>query len=217
MNLAFLHLCDSLFPIGAFAHSDGLESAATAGRIASAADLGEWLAVCLDASIGGLEGPAVWQAWRAARDGDLRALAALDEELTALRPSSAARSSSRAMGHRLLTMWSALHPDTALGAMRGAHSLPIAFAAAAAGAGVERRATVEAFAYTRLAATVSAAMRLLPVGQRDAHALLARALERVPGVVDRIAARGGTLESFSPALDIAAMTQQYLHSRLFRS
>ena len=159
MNLAFLHLCDSLFPIGAFAHSDGLESAATAGRIASAADLGEWLAVCLDASIGGLEGPAVWQAWRAARDGDVRALAALDEELTALRPSSAARSSSRAMGHRLLTMWSALHPDAALGAMRGAHPLPIAFAAAAAGAGVERRATVEAFAYTRLAATEDEAVK----------------------------------------------------------
>ena len=217
MNLALLHLCDSLFPIGAFAHSDGLESAAADGRIACAADLREWIAVCLDESIGRLEGPAVWQAWRAARDGDARAVAALDEELTAMRPSSAARRSSRAMGHRLLTTWSALHSDAGFYALHGAYALPIAFAAVAASAGVERRATVEAFAYTRLAATVSAAMRLLPLGQIEAHALLARALERVPAVVDRIAARDGTLESFSPALDIAAMTQQYLHSRLFRS
>ena len=29
--LALLHLCDSLFPIGSFAYSDGLESAAAAG------------------------------------------------------------------------------------------------------------------------------------------------------------------------------------------
>jgi urease accessory protein UreF len=39
----------------------------------------------------------------------------------------------------------------------------------------------------------------------------------VPHVVDRLVGRGGRIESFSPALDIAAMTQQYLHSRLFRS
>jgi len=39
----------------------------------------------------------------------------------------------------------------------------------------------------------------------------------VPAVVDGIIERDGRLESFAPALDIAAMTQQYLHSRLFRS
>lgn len=217
MNLSLLHLCDSLFPIGAFAHSDGLESATAGGRVASADDLREWMAVCLDESIGRLEGPAVWQAWRAATDGDAPALAALDEELTAMRPSSAARKSSRAMGQRLLTTWSTVHPDARLAALPRATTLPIAFAAAAACIGVERRAAVEAFAYTRLAATVSAAMRLLPLGQVEAHALLATALERVPPVVDRIAARDGALESFAPALDIAAMTQQYVRSRLFQS
>jgi len=218
VNLAVLHLCDSLFPIGAFAHSDGLESVTADGRIASADDLRDWLAVCLDDSIGRLEGPAVWRAWSAARDGDALALAALDEELTALRPSSAARQSSHAMGKRLLTTWRALHPDARLSAIRDATSLPIAFAAAAACADLERRTAVESYAYTRLAATVSAAMRLLPVGQIEAHALLARVLERVPRAVDRIAARGGgMLESFAPLLEIAAMSQQYVHSRLFRS
>jgi len=122
------------------------------------------------------------------------------------------------MGKRLLTTWRALHPDARLSAIRDSTSLPIAFAAAAACAGVERRDAVESYAYTRLAATVSAAMRLVPLGQIEAHALLARALERVPHVVDRIAARGGgALESFAPALDMAAMRQQYVHSRLFRS
>jgi urease accessory protein len=96
-------------------------------------------------------------------------------------------------------------------------ALPIAFAAACACSDIARRESVEAYAYTRLAATSSAAMRLLPIGQTDAHRLLAGALTRVPRVVDRIAGRGGRIESFSPALDIAAMTQQYLHSRLFRS
>jgi len=60
-------------------------------------------------------------------------------------------------------------------------------------------------------------MRLLPIGQAGAHGLLARALARVPAVVDGIARRDAPPESFAPALDIAAMSQQYLHSRLFRS
>jgi urease accessory protein len=135
------------------------------------------------------------------------------------------------MGARLLTTWSALHPDPRLAFVRPrtcperavtpprveGPALPIAFAAACACAGVERGASVEAFAYTRLAATISAAMRLMPIGQTDAHALLARTLDRVPAVAADIAARDARVESFSPALDIEAMRQQYLHSRLFRS
>ena len=136
------------------------------------------------------------------------------------------------MGRRLLTTWQTLHPDPRIAhaltlAEKGAvplfpesrfgPALPIAFAGACACSGVDRRRAVEAFAYTRLAATISAAMRLMPIGQTDAHALLARTLERVPAVVERIARRGARVESFAPAVDIAAMTQHYLHSRLFRS
>ena len=60
-------------------------------------------------------------------------------------------------------------------------------------------------------------MRLMPIGQTDAHLLLSRTLERVPAAVDRLVSCGSDPESFTPAMDIAAMTQQYLHSRLFRS
>jgi urease accessory protein len=222
LKLELLHLCDSLFPIGAFGYSDGLETAAT-----QHVELCDWLDVVLDESIGRLEGPAVLQAWDAFHDGDWNALATLDEELTALRPAASARRSSRAMGLRLLTTWHTLHPDARLAqalviAERGGigPTLPVAFAGAcvcAGAASVDRRDAVGAFAYTRLAATVSAAMRLLPIGQSDAHALLARTLERVPALVDVIATRTPPLESFAPGMDIAAMSQQYLHSRLFRS
>ena len=239
MNLELLHLCDSLFPIGAFAYSDGLETAVTVtirptpenatgitvrlkpdttNQIASGVDvLRDWIDVVLDESIGRLEGPAVWQAWLAVVDGDRAALEALDEELTAIRPASAARLASRAMGHRLLTTWRALHPHERLARVPPTSALPVAFAAACACAGAARRESVEAYAYTRLAATASAAMRLLAIGQTDAHRVLAAALHDVPRVVDRIVVDGGRIESFSPALDVAAITQQYLHSRLFRS
>ena len=66
------------------------------------------------------------------------------------------------------------------------------------------------------AATTSAALRLMRIGQTDAHARLASALGRVSMVVDAMATRARP-ESFTPAMDMSAMTQQYLHSRLFRS
>ena len=219
-----MHLCDSLFPIGGFAYSDGLEAAASAGLVVTGDGLREWLDVCLEETIGRAEGPALLGAWTAFQERRWEMLATLDEDLTALRPSSAARRSSRAMGLRLLTTWHALHPDARLAdaltlVRNGARglALPLAFAGASVTAGVDRRASAEAFAYTRLAATVSAAMRLMPVGQLEAHSLLARVLDRVPETLDAMIRRGGTVESFSPAVDIALMTQQYLHSRLFRS
>jgi urease accessory protein len=226
--IGLLHLCDSAFPLGAFAYSDGLEAATAAGQIATGGDLRAWLEACRDEAIGRTEGPAVWQAWIAFRDGDWAALLSLDEELTALRPAASVRRASRAMGLRLLTIWQALHPDPriaqALTLARHARresgfgpALPIAFAGACACSAVARQQAVEAFAYTRLAATVSAAMRLMPIGQTEAHALLARTLDEVPRVVDAIARRDARIESFAPAAEIAAMTQQYVHSRLFRS
>ena len=267
MNLLrLLHLCDSFFPLGAFAYSDGLETVTTLRRggacsapgadqgrpyddlplIADAGGLRAWIDVCLDETFGRMEGPAAWQAWPAFRAADWDRLVTLDEELDALRPSSSARRSSRAMGRRLLTTWQTLHPDPRIAhaltlAEKGAvplftgddgprngvpplfrgrdfgPALPIAFAGACACSQIGRRPAVEAFAYTRLAATVSAAMRLMSIGQTDAHALLARTLERVPAAVALIASRDAPIESFAPAADIAAMTQRYLHSRLFRS
>ena len=37
-RLALLHLCDSLFPLGSFAHSDGLETVASSGAVVSGSD-----------------------------------------------------------------------------------------------------------------------------------------------------------------------------------
>jgi urease accessory protein len=221
--LALLHLCDSLFPIGGFGYSDGLEAATAAGLVQTAADLQTWLDVCLDEAVGRMDGPAALQGWLAFHRRDWETLYRLDREVTALRPSSALRRSSRAMGFRLVTTWGALYPDPYVEHMidlarldRPGPALPIAFGCASASAGVDIRDTGVAFAYTRLASTTSAALRLMRIGQTDAHARLAEVLKRVPAAVEAMTMRPRP-ESFAPAMDLAAMGQQYLHSRLFRS
>ena len=221
--LALLHLCDSLFPIGGFGYSDGLEAATAGGRVQTRADLQAWLDVCLDDVVGRTDGPAALRAWSAFDRPDWEALCALDQEITAMRPSAATRRSSRAMGLRLVTTWSALYPDRRMEHLldlarrqRLGPALPIAFGCACASAVVGMRDTAAAFAYTRLASTTSAALRLMRIGQTDAHARLAETLQRAPAVVDAMMTRTRP-ESFAPAMDVSAMTQQYLHSRLFRS
>jgi urease accessory protein len=221
--LALLHICDSLFPIGGFGYSDGLEAATAMRLVETPGDLQAWLDVCLDEVVGRIDGPAALHAWSVFDRQDWQALADLDEEVTAMRPSSAIRRSSRAVGLRLVTMWSALYPDRRLDHVldlaRGRRlgpALPIAFGCACASAGVGMRDAGVAFAYSRLASTTSAALRLMRIGQTDAHAELAKALGRVPMVVEAMTARARP-ESFTPAMDVSAMTQQHLHSRLFRS
>jgi urease accessory protein len=152
----------------------------------------------------------------------------LDAELHALRPASTTRAANRAMGGRLLKTWQEIHPngcvtrpdDSASDRRPSVFCLPIAFGIVCGSIGVESRTAVSAFIYTRLASLVSSAMRLMSIGQRDAHRLLAAALARVPSVVDGIddrVSRGMRPGAFAPALDIAAIGQQYVHSRLFLS
>ena len=128
------------------------------------------------------------------------------------------------MGLRLLKTWPGLHPDVRLEQMlalvparRLGPTLPVAFAAVGCCGRNAQRDLLAGYAYARLAATISAAMRLIPIGQTEAHRLLAVALARVPSSIDAVLARPARPESFAPALDIAQMSQQYLHARLFRS
>jgi urease accessory protein len=221
--LALLHLCDSLFPIGSFGYSDGLEAATAGGLVETPADLQAWLDVCLDEVVGRMDGPAALRAWSAFDQEDWHVLCEFDEEITAMRPASATRRSSRAMGLRLVLTWCGMYPDQRLEHLldlarrqRLGPSLPIAFGSVCASAGIGIRDTGAALAYTRLASTTSAALRLMQIGQNNAHARLAKTLERVPVLVEAMTMRARP-ESFAPAMDVSAMAQQYLHSRLFRS
>ena len=222
--VSLLHLCDSLFPIGGFAHSDGLETAAASGRVGGADDLRGWIEVVLGENLRRLDGPGVLLAWRACHEERWVDLAALDEEMHAIRPSSSGRAASRAMGTRLLRTWREIQPAagqaTRLDAIGPLLTLPVAFGAVCASAGIPARAGLEGFIYTRLSATISAAMRLMPIGQRDAHALLASTLRSVPAVVEAVeaaASAGAGLGAFAPAVDLAAMAHQHVRSRLFLS
>ncbi len=224
--VSLMQLCDSLFPVGAFSHSDGLESATAGGGVATVADLSKWMDAVRDEALLRLEAPVVLHAWRSFHAQDDEALRFVDDEIYAMRPSASGREAMRAMGARLLKTWQYIRPADRIEhaiAVRPLMTLPAAFGVVCAASGVTERDAVAGYAYTRLAATLSAAMRLMPVGQHEGHRLLAKSLDAIPPMVDALlrdtegGAAGCPLRSFMPAADIAAMSQQYVPSRLFRS
>ncbi len=222
--LQILQLSDGLFPIGTFAFSDGLETAAQREEIVDADDVRIWLEHYLDAVFADSEGPALLQAMEAFPD-DLKRLERLDRELTALRPSSETRASSRSLGLRLLRTCVELHPGRGLedlleriesGQCHG--NVALVHGAVFRALGFDEKEALLAFAYSRLSGTASAALRLAPVGQQEIQGVLSDVLGRVPGVVDQILRNPSRcLTSFVPMMDVAQMEHRYLYSRLFRS
>jgi urease accessory protein UreF len=107
-----------------------------------------------------------------------------------MRPSSAGREATRRWERGCSKRWQRIRPTEVVGSAleaRGRYTFPVAFGLVCAASDVNVAEALEAYCYTRLAATVSAAMRLMPIGQHEAHGLLAEALSRVPACVDRIA------------------------------
>ena len=216
--LQTLHISDSSFPTGAFAYSDGLECAVDSGALKSADDLLEWLRYYVHRVFACSDGPALRLAMEIS---DPAALVTLDSELTALKPSSAVRASSAAQGRQFLRTVIGIHPShQALqqAAETQLVNLPVIYGLACRALGHDSETSLLAYCYTRLAGTTSAAMRLMTIGQQQAHAALNRSLLEVPPVVERITRSADPKPAaFTPTLDIHQMNHSYVYSRLFRS
>src|SRR5262245_45726717 len=104
-----LQLTDSFFPVGAFAYSDGLETAVAAGRVRDAITLGKWMEHFLRAVFVPCEGLALVKSMLALKAGDFETLCNIDEELTAIRPAGAGRAASTGVGKRLRSLYATIY------------------------------------------------------------------------------------------------------------
>jgi urease accessory protein len=216
-----LQITDSFFPVGSFAYSDGLETAASCGLVTDALTLQEWMGHFLENVFVPCEGLALVKSMIALQSGNLDTLVEIDQELAAIRPSRAARLSSTSVGKRLLSLYGAIHGDAQFSDVAG--RLPrgnasVAYAIVFFHCGMPLREAAMAYGYNRLAAIVSAGLRLIALGQQQGQTILSKRLEQLPEVADRIVAMvEEPLRSFNLILDIQQMNHQYVYSRLFRS
>src|SRR5262252_5913555 len=89
-----LQVADSVFPVGAFAYSDGLETAVAGGRVRDGISLGEWISHFLECVLVPCDGLALVKCMLALKRGDMDTVCRIDDELTAIRPAAAVRKAS---------------------------------------------------------------------------------------------------------------------------
>ncbi len=193
------------FPVGAFAYSHGLESAVADGLIPDADALTAWLCDVLEHGTGRCDAILLRVGYDdpEAADTHARAFAASAERLQELDLQGRAFCDT-------LRATEGLEVDGL--------AYPVAVGFAASQKGVPVDITVALYLQAMLANLVSAAQRLLPMGQTDGQRVL-NALR--PVVAEVTAATDGAglddLHSSAWMSDIAAMRHETLQPRIFRT
>lgn len=217
--LQLMQLTDGTLPIGTAAHSFGLES------------LAEWEFVrpeTLEAFLRSYlqeQGPVECLYARAAFSAGVmgRDPAFLCRRLDAIRQPRESREASISLGRRFLSLCQSIASAEDAERLRVAfheesphHVLVFGFVGALLGFNEEE--TVAAFLHQAIAAMVSSAQRLMPVGQRQATALQWAIKVQIVSVVKGSRSLDlNSVGSFLPFLDIASMRHPRLETRLFLS
>lgn len=209
------------FPVGAYSYSHGLEWAVETGAVRDRAGLVDWLATVLRHGGGwsdavllarGVEAVRRPQAWR-----ELRRFA------HALAPTAELALETRAQGEAFARASLGCWPDPQ-GRLPGLLAgepppvYPLAVAAVATCHGVSGALLLPAYLQAFAANLVSAAVRLVPLGQTDGQ----RALAALEAVVAGVAAAARTcpleeLGTATLAVDLCSMRHESQYTRLFRS
>lgn len=213
-----LVLADGRLPAGGHAHSGGLESAITAGRLRDLAGLAAFLAARL-ATTGRVAATFAAACARACAGADPERLDELDRGLDARTPSPALRHASRAQGRALLRAGRAIWP-VGPGPAQPHHPVALGMVAAAAGLGPVEAAV--AAAYGAVTGPASAAVRLLGLDPYAVHAQLAGLAAECDRLAVEAAARVGDPVDELPAdsaplLEIGAELHASREVRLFAS
>lgn len=220
----FLQFGDSMFPVGAFAFSAGLESAVQKRVVTDAETLAAYARTALEQAAMG-DGIALLGAHRAAVAADLDELARIDALAYARKLSAETRTMTVRMGKKLAEMAAevtgaplaaAWRDRIDAGATPGCY--PVSLAVSFAAQGLPERDAFVVHHYGVAAMILGAALRVMKVShvdtQRILYALNAGADEAYAAAA---AARLEDMAGFAPLAEILAAAHVKAHVRLFMS
>lgn len=210
MSSDFLTLAQWLspaFPVGAFAFSHGLETAIQEGRVKDSATLEAWLHDLMDFGSARSDVVLLSAAYKSDAFDDVQS-AALAFQSSAERLEET-RQLGAAFCRTVRDVWGIDLPGLAY---------PVAIGRAASMRAIPLKQTAALYAHAFLANLISAAVRLVPLGQTEGQAVLARMQENCERLGQD--AECFTLDDLSSAAflsDIQAMRHETLTPRIFQS
>jgi urease accessory protein len=209
------------FPVGAFSYSSGIEWAVEAGELVDRATLQDWLASMLDGP-GFCDGVFLAHAHRAAAGSDDATLRDVAELAAAFAPSRERHLETTAQGRAFIDIaraaWNCDGLDRLVAACDGGTVYPVAVGIISSAHAIPLAPTLHAFLHALTSNWISAAARLIPLGQTDSQRALAALEPIVVGTGKRaIGAALDDLGSASFRADLASMRHETQYTRLFRS
>jgi len=219
--LRLLQLSSQSLPVGAFAYSQGLESAVEAGAVCDEETLFEWTTQQLDCCVGRVDLPMLWRLIDAIAFGHLEREHLLTRQLLAMRETSELRDDDLQRGRALKRLLEELGFDVGAKFDRTSISAwPFARATAHAVRAWQLpvRESIAAYAWAWAENQVLVGVKTIPLGQVAGQRLLLELAERIPDVCEAALALdddeiGGTL----PIVSILSSEHETQYSRLFRS
>jgi urease accessory protein len=220
--LRLLHLCSPTLPIGTFAYSQGLEPAQEAGWVRDEDGARAWIVGLLGSQLASLDLAVLARLYGAWGDDESPAppgVATWSAFLLASRPSAELQAEERHLGGALARVLAGLGlPEAAAWAARDDVTYAAMFALAARRWDVPLPAAAHGFAFAWAEAQVSAAVRLVPLGQSAGQRILVAAAAAIPGAVERaLALPADEIGTAAPRLAVASAWHETQYSRLFRS
>jgi urease accessory protein len=220
--LGLMQLVSPALPIGAFAFSQGLESAFELDWVRDEASLAEWLSGVLEDGLTRCELPVLARLHEALGQEDSPSIAAWDAWLTATRETAELAAEDSRLGaslKRLLTSLDLMPSEHLLTPLLPTQAGYVTlFAYTAHLRGVSVRQTLLGFAWAWLENQLAVACKALPLG----HTAAQRVIEQLrPALVDAVnqalALDDDELGPVLPGLALASALHETQYSRLFRS
>jgi urease accessory protein len=214
------------YPVGAYAYSHGLETAADKGTVHDAASLEDWLNDVLRHGSGWNDAIFIAEVFRIHCDleGDtwILALCELAELACAMTGTAELRQECLQQGTAFLDVTQKAWPHAALDALAeniGANTAyPVCFGASAAVHGCDPAQTINVYLFAMLSNWVSASVRMNIVGQSAGQQIAAALASRIETVT--AAALASSLDDLGGCSflnDIASFHHESQNARLFRS
>jgi urease accessory protein len=210
------------FPVGGFSYSSGIEWAVEAGDITDAASLRNWLGAMLADGAGFCDGVFLAQAHRAAEFGEDGALREIAELAAAFVPSRERQLETSAQGRAFIEIarnaWNCDGLEAMIARCEGTIVYPVAVGVVSAAHAIPLAPTLHGFLHALTSNWISAASRLIPLGQTDSQRVLASLEPMVSATAKR--AITATLEDLGSATfraDLASLRHETQYTRLFRS
>lgn len=216
---------DSFYPTGSYAHSFGLEGLAQEGVVHDRATLREFMLLSVLPALRQAELPLAAHAWRALGEENWQQVGELCQLSSALKTAREARVAAENIGRQRAELIGTLRPHPlAEEYLRRAAADGWPFSAAISAAlegrvlGAPLPAVLAGVYYASVAALLSAALKLLRLGQNASQSLMTELMQQAPAIID--AAQQVSREDigwFNPWLDIAAARHETADSRMFIS